>query len=51
VDAWRRPRFENVAQQHQEMLPAGTQLAEAFYAAPYPTSLNAENARELFPFA
>lgn len=51
VDVWRRPAFERVAEQYADVLPAGTKLAEALYAAPYPTSLNAENARELFPFA
>jgi len=50
VDAWRRPAFARIAELHREMLPAGTKLAEAYYSAPFPTSLNAENARELFPF-
>ncbi|MBT7165841.1 MAG: hypothetical protein HN904_23880, partial [Victivallales bacterium] len=50
VDVWRRPAFERVAEQYSETLPAGTKLAEAIYVAPYPTGLNAENARELFPF-
>ena len=50
VDAWRRPRFAQIAEMHRDLLPAGTKLAEAYYATPFPPSLNAENARELFPF-
>jgi LmbE family N-acetylglucosaminyl deacetylase len=50
VSDWRRPAFARLAEMYRDRLPAGTQLAEVYYPAPYPTSLNAENAKELFPF-
>lgn len=58
VDARRRPAFLRLANLYRDRLVelygaergAAVQTAEAYIAAPFPTSLNESNWRDLFPF-